>query len=278
MLESAGMPYEWWGAAILTANFVLNRVMAKNREVTPNEGWNERNPSVNILRTWGCLVKVNLLELKKRKLGPKIVDCSFLGYAHNSMAYRFLIIKSDTPEQDVNTIMESRDASFFEDIFPMSAAGSSSLSENNHTHMYDPKYLTPPPESFDENYTPSEDDNNLVNEPAHRSKRPKIVKSFGDDFIVYLVNDVPKILSQAYASPDVVYWNDVVRSEMDSIMSNGTWEITDSPNGCKQIGCKWIFKKKLRPDGTIEKYKARLVAKGFTHKGEDFFDAYSPVA
>jgi hypothetical protein len=42
---------------------------------------------------------------------------------------------------------------------------------------------------------------------------------------------------------------------------------------------KWVFKKKLRPDGTIEMYKARLVIKGYSQKdGEGFFDTYSPVA
>jgi len=53
---------------------------------------------------------------------------------------------------------------------------------------------------------------------------------------------------------------------MDSITANGTWEVVDKLVGCRPIGCKWVFKKKLRPDGTIEKYKARLVAKGLHRK------------
>ena len=50
---------------------------------------------------------------KKRKLGPKTVDGVFLGYAIYSVGYRFLIINSSAPEMAVDTIMESRDTTFF---------------------------------------------------------------------------------------------------------------------------------------------------------------------
>jgi len=104
------------------------------------------------------------------------------------------------------------------------------------------------------------------------------VKSFGEDYIIYLVDYTPKTIEEAYSSPDADLWKEVVQSEMDSIVSNGTWEVVDLPYGCKPMGCKWVFKKTLRPNGTIEKYKARLVVKGYTQKeGEDYFDTYSLV-
>jgi hypothetical protein len=65
------------------------------------------------------MAKVNVPINKKHKLGPRTVDCVFLGYASCSIAYRFLVVKSEVPDVYVDTITESRDATFFEHIFPV---------------------------------------------------------------------------------------------------------------------------------------------------------------
>jgi hypothetical protein len=136
MLETSGLSKEWWVEMILTACHVLNKVPTKNNEITPFEEWEKRKLNISYLRTWGCLAKVNVPINKKRKLGPKTVDCVFLGYAFHSIGYRFLIINSRVPGMLVGTIMESRDAMFFEDEFPMKATHDTSNDEPMIPHEH----------------------------------------------------------------------------------------------------------------------------------------------
>ncbi|RVW25377.1 Retrovirus-related Pol polyprotein from transposon TNT 1-94 [Vitis vinifera] len=59
----------------------------------------------------------------------------------------------------------------------------------------------------------------------------------------------------------------------------GTWTITDLPVGKRPVGCKWIFTIKYKADGSVERFKARLVARGFTQSyGIDYQETFAPVA
>ncbi|KAL0391951.1 UNVERIFIED_CONTAM: Retrovirus-related Pol polyprotein from transposon TNT 1-94 [Sesamum radiatum] len=173
---------------------------------------------------------------------------------------------------EVNTIVEFREAVFLEDVFPMKIGIPSSVS------LDDSLASTSIPEHVEKmtNVGVNPNSTSLTHEESdipRRSKRARVVKDFGSDFVTYNIEDDPVTFKDAMASLEAKQWKEAVKSEMDSIVSNGTWVLVDLPPGCTTIGCKWIFKKKLKPDGSIDKFKARLVAKGFKQKeGINYFD------
>ncbi|CAM8889980.1 unnamed protein product [Rhodiola kirilowii] len=62
-------------------------------------------------------------------------------------------------------------------------------------------------------------------------------------------------------------------------MGNNTWVLSNLSPGCKPLGCKWVFKKKMKVVGSVDKFKARLVIQGFRQKEDiDYFDTYAHVA
>jgi hypothetical protein len=80
-----------------------------------------------------------------------------------------------------------------------------------------------PSENFDHaEHTPELIHEEIDNEAPRRSKILRTTKSFGDDFTIYLVDDTPKTIVEAFVSPDADDWKEAVRSEMDSILSNET--------------------------------------------------------
>ena len=120
------------------------------------------------------------------------------------------------------------------------------------------------------------------NSPPHTARpRKKNSKYFNDSFVnTTTLHPIPTTIepnthNQALKDPK---WRHAMDQEFNALMQNGTWELVP-PNSHTPIGCKWVFRVKRNPDGTVSKYKARLVAKGFLQQhGKDYFDTFSPVA
>jgi hypothetical protein len=121
------------------------------------------------------------------------------------------VIKSETPDILVDSLIELRDVTFFENIFLMKNAYSLPRSSNESI----PK-PTPTTEPIINPHGNEEDDSGVA---PKRSKRQRVAKSFGEDFTVYHIDDIPMTIAEAYASPDAEYLKDAISSEMDSIIA-----------------------------------------------------------
>jgi hypothetical protein len=73
----------------------------------------------------------------------------------------------------------------------------------------------------------------------------------------------PTSFAQANQNP---HWQAAMAIELTTLADNNTWSLTSLPPGKHPIDCKWVYKVKLKVDGTLERYKAKLVAKGYTQQ------------
>lgn len=87
---------------------------------------------------------------------------------------------------------------------------------------------------------------------------------------------IPHTIQEALADSQ---WKEAVQNEINALVKNNTWTLTNLPPGKKTVGCKWVFSVKHKADGSIERFKARFVAKGFTQSyGIDYQETFAPVA
>ena len=72
------LPLSFWGYALETAAFTLNRAPSKSVEMTPYELWFGKKPKPSFLKVWGCDAYVKKFQTDKLK--PKSEKCVFIGY------------------------------------------------------------------------------------------------------------------------------------------------------------------------------------------------------
>ena len=87
MMFLTDLPLSFWGYALETTAFTLNRAPSKSVETTPYEPWYDKIPKLSFLKVWGCDAYVK--KLQPDKLEPKSEKCVFIGYPKETVGYTF---------------------------------------------------------------------------------------------------------------------------------------------------------------------------------------------
>jgi len=90
MLKAKSLPGWFWGEAVNTAVFLLNRAPTQSVDgKTPFEVWHGVKPPVHFLRTFGCVAHVKNGGQRLAKVDDRSTPMVFVGYEAGTKAYRF---------------------------------------------------------------------------------------------------------------------------------------------------------------------------------------------
>ncbi|CAA7393944.1 unnamed protein product [Spirodela intermedia] len=89
MLKAKGLPGWFWGEAVATAVYILNRCPMKSVDgMTPFEVWHGKKPAVHHLKVFGCIAYVLNTTPHLKKLEDRGRKMIFIGYEYGSKAYQ----------------------------------------------------------------------------------------------------------------------------------------------------------------------------------------------
>lgn len=292
MVHDAGVTKRLWGEAVQAAVYVINRSpTAALQKKTPYEMWYGHKPDVSKLRIWGSKAYSFIPKEKRTKLDARSEACYFVGYGptgyrlwnhQKQKVYlaRDVVVNETWNEADNDHVEEE-----VESDHPVWTAPAEQV-EVQEPDADDP-VVDDAVQSDDDEFLSGEDETDAENETdvrkSTRVRNPP--QRYGDyTCLAYALNaenyvqNLPDSIEEMKLRDDWPHWRKAVEEELKSLTDNKTWELVDLPDGRRPVDCKWVFKLKLNPDSSIQKYKARLVAKGFTQRyGYDFTETYAPV-
>ncbi|KAJ9561493.1 hypothetical protein OSB04_006653 [Centaurea solstitialis] len=108
MMAHSGVPQSFWAEAVSTACYTQNRTLiVKRTGKTAYEIVEQRKPNIDYFRVFGCKCYVLNDQDDLGKFEPRSDESIFIGYSHNSKAYRVF-------NKPTRTILESSNVDFSE--------------------------------------------------------------------------------------------------------------------------------------------------------------------
>ncbi|KAJ9556204.1 LOW QUALITY PROTEIN: hypothetical protein OSB04_010818 [Centaurea solstitialis] len=314
MMAHSGVPQSFWAEVVSTACYTQNRTLiVKRTGKTAYEMVEQRKPNIDYFRVFGCKCYVLNDRDDLGKFEPKSDESIFIGYSHNSKAYRVF-------NKRTRTILESSNVDFsetetysvaspsnvnasFPELFtaPPSTDSSTNFSALDFLDLadYDLPTLTVcsrtgSGEAEDEVSLGETADSGVTHPHTRKWTRDhppsKIIGSPSQPVTTRSAKNVenlilfggflsefePSDVSQALTDPD---WVLAMQEELAEFERNKVWRLVTRPWGKSIIGLKWIFRNKKDENDLIIRNKARLVAKGYRQQeGIDYDETFAPVA
>ena len=298
MLRTAKLPKSFWGAAVLTACYLINRSPSAPLGFdVPEKVWTCKEISYNHLKVFGCKAFIHVPKEQRSKLDDKALPCIFIGYGNEEFGYKVWDPKT-------RKVIRSRDVIFHEDQTMKDSNKEEQQSEKVTMNIT----INPPlqftgeedaqnegdipeaiPDDSDEESIPSQEHDDQGEQfTGQENEQPQLRRSNREhkpstrypssEYLLLTDGGEPESFQEAQTHKDRGSWMKAMQEEMESIQKNNTYELVKLPKGRKALRNKWVYKLKKDGRGDLVKYKARLVVKGFGQKkGIDFDEIFSPV-
>ncbi|KAE8723075.1 PLAC8 family protein [Hibiscus syriacus] len=283
MLHAKNVSGRFWAEAMRTAAFVINRLpQPRLGFVSPFEKlWNIK-PTVSYFRVFGCVCYVFVPDHLRSKFDKKAVRCIFVGYDSQRKGWKCCDPISGRCYTSRNVVFDEASSwwSSEKEVLPDSREFGDKLQRKMGEH--DVQLQTSSDESEDPNGDdveqrvtqnpwqtgvyqqpneeggPSETEESIPQSQLRRSTRIRRPNPKYANAAIIEEATEPETFEEASKSSE---WMTAMKEEIDALQQNQTWDIVPKIKDVKPISCKWVYKIKRRPDGSIERYKARLVAR-----------------
>ena len=235
MMSLTDLPLSFWGYALETATFTLNRAPSKSVETTPYELWFGKKPKLSFLKVWGCDAYVK--KLQPEKLEPKSEKCVFIGYPKETIGYTFYL-------RSEGKIFVAKNGSFLEKEFLSEKVSGRKVEldevlplELESSAAQEDVSVVPAPTREEVN-----DDDQGTSDQVSTELRRSTRTSFAPEWygnpvleIMLLDNGEPSNYEEAMVGPDSDKWLEAMKSEIGSMYENKVWTLTDLPDDRQAI-------------------------------------------
>ena len=230
MLNTANIRLDFWGQAVLCANFITNRCPTKglSLKMTPYEALYGRRPYIGHFRIWGCRAYAHISDKKRKKLDPHNKECLLMGYTDADNMFKLYDVSA-------NSIIKCRDVVFFESVL-----GHNSVSKDG---VYTRNILNQPmdePGSDDDaiDHVHLDDDATidlnanlatLIQTENCTSSHALLTVSLSSSSFSPALIKPPRSYKTAMSSFESLKWHQACNTEFAALQRNHTWDLVDLP-------------------------------------------------